>query len=42
VDAGHYETEQFTSEIFYELIKKKFTTFAIHLSKINTNPINYF
>lgn len=42
VDAGHYETEQFTPEIFYELIKKKFTTFAIRLSKINTNPINYF
>lgn len=42
IDTGHYESEQFTPEIFYELIQKKFTTFAIHLSKINTNPINYF
>lgn len=42
VDAGHYETEQFTPEIFYDLIKKKFPTFAIRLSKIKTNPVNYF
>ena len=42
VDTGHYESEQFTPEIFYDIIQKKFTTFAIHLSKINTNPINYF
>jgi len=42
VDTGHFESEQFTPEIFYDIIQKKFTTFAIHLSKINTNPINYF
>ncbi|MDI1354221.1 MAG: Nif3-like dinuclear metal center hexameric protein [bacterium] len=42
VDTGHFESEQFTPEIFYEIIKKKFSTFAIHLSKINTNPVNYF
>lgn len=42
VDVGHFESEQFTPEIFYEIIQKKFSTFAIHLSKINTNPINYF
>lgn len=42
VDTGHYESEQFTPEIFYEIIRKKFSTFAVHLSKINTNPINYF
>lgn len=42
VDTGHFENEQFTPEIFYELIKKKFTTFATYLSKINTNPVNYF
>ena len=40
-DVGHYETEQFTKEIFYEIIQKKFPTFAIHISKINTNPIIY-
>lgn len=42
VDTGHFESEQFTPEIFYELIRKKFPTFAVRLSKINTNPINYF
>lgn len=42
IDTGHYESEQFTPEIFYDLIQKKFTKFAVHLSKINTNPINYF
>lgn len=41
-DIGHYETEQFTPEIFYEVINKKFPTFALHLSNVNTNPINYF
>jgi dinuclear metal center YbgI/SA1388 family protein len=41
VDVGHYESEQFTSELFYDILKKKFSTFALHLSKINTNPINY-
>ena len=41
VDTGHYESEQFSPEIFYDIIQKKFTTFAIHLSKTNTNPINY-
>jgi dinuclear metal center YbgI/SA1388 family protein len=40
-DIGHYESEQFTKEIFYELLTKKFTNFAVHLSKINTNPIKY-
>lgn len=40
-DVGHYESEQFTKELFYEVINKKFSTFAVHLSEINTNPINY-
>lgn len=40
-DIGHYETEHFTSELFYEILTKKFNTFAVHLSKINTNPIKY-
>lgn len=40
-DIGHFESEQFTNEIFAEIINKKFTTFAVHFSKIKTNPINY-
>lgn len=42
VDAGHYETEQFTKDLIYDSLKEKFTTFAIRLSGHNTNPINYF
>ncbi len=41
-DIGHYESEQFTKEIFYEILSKKFHTFASYLSEINTNPIKYF
>lgn len=40
-DIGHYESEQFTSELFYELLTENFNTFAIRLSEVNTNPINY-
>lgn len=40
-DIGHYESEQFTMELFYEILKKKFSTFALQLTKINTNPIKY-
>lgn len=41
-DIGHYESEQFTKNIFYELISNKLPNFAIRISEINTNPINYF
>jgi dinuclear metal center YbgI/SA1388 family protein len=40
-DIGHYESEQFTVELFYEILKKKFNTFALLISSTNTNPINY-
>ncbi|MEY3438104.1 MAG: hypothetical protein RL265_689, partial [Bacteroidota bacterium] len=41
-DIGHYESEQFTSNLIADILKKKFTTFAVQLTGINTNPINYF
>ncbi|HET8572303.1 MAG TPA: Nif3-like dinuclear metal center hexameric protein [Edaphocola sp.] len=41
-DIGHYESEQFTVEIFSEILKEKFPNFATHLTNINTNPINYY
>ena len=40
-DIGHYESEQFTKEIFYELVTKKIPNFAIQFSKVTTNPIQY-
>ncbi len=41
-DIGHYESEQFTGEIIRDFLKDKFPTFAVHLSKVKTNPVNYF
>ena len=40
-DIGHYESEQYTKDLIYDFLVKKFTKFAILLSKVNTNPINY-
>ncbi len=40
-DIGHYESEQFTIEIFYELLTKNLPNFAVHFSRINTNCITY-
>jgi dinuclear metal center YbgI/SA1388 family protein len=41
VDIGHYESEQFTKELIYGLLNKKFSNIALRLSDINTNPIRY-
>jgi dinuclear metal center YbgI/SA1388 family protein len=41
VDAGHFESEKFSTEILYDLINKKFPKFAVRFSEKNTNPINY-
>ena len=40
-DIGHYESEVFTKEIFYDTISKKFTNFAVYLTNVNTNPVRY-
>ncbi len=41
-DVGHYESEQFTKEILYEIVTKKFTNFALLISDQSTNPVRYF
>lgn len=41
-DIGHYESEQYTCELIYEMVNKIFPTFAVRLTKRNTNPVNYF
>ena len=41
-DIGHFESEQFTSDLLVEIIQEKFPNFAIRLTEHNTNPINYF
>lgn len=40
-DIGHYESEQFTKNLIVTYLTKKISNFAIILSEINTNPINY-
>jgi len=40
-DIGHFESEQFTIELFYEILSKKFPNFALHCTKVNTNPVRY-
>ena len=40
-DIGHYESEQFTVELLCDLLLKKFPTFAVLKSSVNTNPVNY-
>ena len=42
IDIGHYESEQYTKDIFYESVMKKIPKFAVHLSKVKTNPVKYF
>ncbi len=42
VDIGHYESEQFTSELIKEKLNKKFSKFAFLLTEMHTNPIKYF
>jgi dinuclear metal center YbgI/SA1388 family protein len=41
VDIGHYESEQFTKELFFEIVTNKFPKFALRLSDVQTNPVNY-
>jgi dinuclear metal center YbgI/SA1388 family protein len=41
-DIGHFESEQFTSDLLIDIIQEKFPNFAIRLTEHNTNPINYF
>ncbi len=42
VDAGHFETEQFTKDLLYSQLKKKIANFALLVTETNTNPVNYF
>ncbi|OSZ82994.1 Nif3-like dinuclear metal center hexameric protein [Chitinophagaceae bacterium IBVUCB1] len=41
-DIGHYESEQYTVEIFEAILNKKFPNFAVLVSKTNTNPVKYY
>jgi dinuclear metal center YbgI/SA1388 family protein len=41
-DIGHYESEQYTIDLLHNLVAKKFPTFAVLKTTVNTNPVSYF
>lgn len=41
VDIGHFESERYTLEIFYDILSKKLPNFATQITSVNSNPINY-
>jgi len=41
-DIGHWESEQFTIDLLYDVLQSKFSNFAILKSEVKTNPVNYF
>ena len=41
-DIGHYESEQFTIDLIFDILKEKYPTFAVLKTGIRTNPVHYF
>jgi len=40
-DIGHYESEIFTIELVFDILKNNFSNFAARLTNVMTNPIKY-
>ena len=40
-ETGHYESEQYTKEIFYTIIRDLFPSLDVQQTRVNTNPIKY-
>lgn len=40
-DVGHFESEQYTVELFMDIFREKFPNFAHSKKSISTNPVNY-
>ncbi|MFA5814692.1 MAG: Nif3-like dinuclear metal center hexameric protein [Bacteroidales bacterium] len=40
-DIGHFESEQFAINVLADSLIENFSKFAVYLTKVNTNPINY-
>ena len=41
-DIGHYESEQFTIDLLFDILSRKFPTFAVLKTGVKTNPVRYF
>lgn len=40
-DIGHYESEQFTIDLLFDILSQKFRNFAVLKTALNTNPVRY-
>lgn len=40
-EIGHYESEQYTKEIIYSIIREAFPALEVSMTRVNTNPIKY-
>lgn len=40
-DIGHFESEQYTIQLLFDIIREKYPTFALHLTEVRTNPVYY-
>jgi len=40
-DIGHFESEQYAKDLIYSVLNENFSTFAVLISKTNTNSVNY-
>ncbi len=38
---GHYESEIFTKNVFYDIVTEKYPTFAVYMSGADENPVHY-
>jgi putative NIF3 family GTP cyclohydrolase 1 type 2 len=41
-DIGHFESEQFTIDLLFEVLSSKFPNFAFYSTEVTTNPVHYF
>jgi len=41
-DIGHFESEQFTIDLLFDILREKFLNFAVLKTEIETNPVRYF
>ncbi len=41
-DIGHYESEQFTIDLLFDILSENFPNFAVQKTAVKTNPVNYF
>ena len=41
-DIGHYESEQYTTDLLFDHLTQNFPNFAVLKTALNTNPVQYF